>query len=58
MSLNDKVTAQLEHDLMLMWLEKLGVIRPSMIGNGWWVVYTENGALDIHNDELRKLRTK
>lgn len=53
-----KQGGQLEHDLMLKWLEQLGVIRPSMIGHGYWVIYTENGAVDIHSDELREIRMK
>jgi hypothetical protein len=31
-------------------LEEWGVIRPSMLGSEWRVIYTEHGPKDIHRD--------
>jgi hypothetical protein len=34
-------------------LIELKVLRPSMFGNGdWYVIYTENGPVDVSLDEL------
>ena len=32
----------------------LKVIRTSILGDRWWVIYTENGAADITNERLFK----
>ena len=33
-------------------LIELGVLRHSMLGDNWYVIYTEQGAMDITKDRL------
>jgi hypothetical protein len=33
-------------------LKELGVLRDSMLGDDWKVIYSENGPIDIHLDRL------
>ena len=43
---------------MLTFLKSIGVVRDSMLGKPYLVIYTENGALDIMEDALTKLEGK
>ena len=35
-------------------LKRLGVLRDSMLGDRWLVIYTEDGAKDISRETLMK----
>jgi len=41
-----------ERERMYKLLKELGVLRDSMLGDDWKVIYSENGPLDIHLDRL------
>jgi hypothetical protein len=41
-----------ERQRMLQLLKQLGVLRDSMLGDDWQVIYTEKGAMDITRDRL------
>ena len=41
-----------ERWLMIKWLHEKQVIRASMLGPDWVVLYTENGAIDVRVSEL------
>jgi hypothetical protein len=42
----------MERQRLLKLLKELGVIRDSMLGDEWKVIYTEHGAKDITLDKL------
>jgi hypothetical protein len=44
------VTAERERLYKL--LKSLGVLRDSMLGDDWKVIYSETGPIDIHLDRL------
>jgi hypothetical protein len=39
-------------------LKNLGVLRDSMLGDGWYVIYTEHGPKDISRETIEKEFTK
>jgi len=41
-----------ERHRLIKLLTKYGVMRASMLGDDWLVIYTENGAMDITRDRL------
>jgi hypothetical protein len=41
-----------ERQRLIKLLTKYGVMRASMLGDDWLVIYTENGAMDITRDRL------
>jgi len=41
-----------ERQRLIKLLTKYGVMRHSMLGDDWLVIYTENGAMDISRDRL------
>lgn len=43
--------AEQERNRLYALLEKLGTIRPSIVGREWRVIYTETGPKDIHLDK-------
>jgi hypothetical protein len=44
--------ALVERERLLKLLKDLGVLRDSMLGDDWQVIYTEKGAMDITRDRL------
>lgn len=42
-----EIGAKWQQAEILKTLIELGVIRESMFGDDWWVIYTENGPIDI-----------
>jgi hypothetical protein len=47
-----KQGASAETVRMLQLLNDLNVLRPSMFGGDWYVIYTEHGPIDISTDTL------
>lgn len=47
-----KFGAYEEQQRIMQLLKQLGVIRDSMLGDKWKVIYTEKGAMDITLDRL------
>lgn len=41
-----------ERERLIALLKQLGVLRDSMLGDDWKVIYTETGAMDITLDRL------